>query len=141
MFFFMDEERWNQPRTNEQRVQLHFWVIYFWDYKLQFQTPQSYLLKRNKTVKNNPWKLTFWDIPPTKQEQNVTCSRPKGSLLGGINKFKITQATQIFWRDILLSTKTDKIKQDSKMFHKNCQKIEQTQNLKHQLLWRYLLIK
>ena len=52
---YQDEKRQNQPRTNEQRVLLHFLVTPFWDYKLQFQTNLSHFcVKRNKAVQNNP---------------------------------------------------------------------------------------
>ena len=74
------------------------------------------------------------DIPSTKQEKAATIPRTKGSLLTGINKLKTTQPTERFWRDILMYIKTHKIMQDSKIFYEKSQKIEQTQNFKHQLL-------
>ena len=94
---YQDEKRQNQPRTNEQRVLLQFLVISFWDYKLQFQINLGHLcFKRNKTVQNNPWKIMLWHIPSTNQEKSVTFSRPKGSLLTGINKLKTTQGRESF---------------------------------------------
>ena len=54
----MSENRQNQPRTNEERVLLHFLVISFWDYKLNLQKVsdklESLLFKRIKPDKNNP---------------------------------------------------------------------------------------
>ena len=80
------------------------------------------------------------DIPSTKQERNVTISRPKDSLLTGINQLKTTDATE-FLEKHSFEKNTNKIGQDSNLFDKNWQKDEQAENFKHQLLSRYLLIK
>ena len=81
-----------------------------------------------------------WDIRSTNQERNVTISRPKGSLLTGINQLKITEATE-FLEKHTFEKNTNKIVQDSNLLDKNWQKDQQAENFKHELLSRYLLIK
>ena len=104
MLFFHDEKRQNEPRTNEERVQLIFWGIYFWGYKLVSGRPELLLFKRNKTVENNPLKLIVWDIPSTKQEKHETFSRPKCSLLNHINKLKTNKQTKNRQQRVLRET-------------------------------------
>ena len=100
MLFLKDEKRQNQPRTNEQRVQLPFWGIFLLVYKLQFQTNLSHFCSKEiKAVKSNTWKLLVRRLPSTKLEKIGILPRAKGSLLTGINKLKITQATQSFLRE------------------------------------------
>ena len=81
-----------------------------------------------------------WDIRSTKQERNVTISRPKDSLLTDINQLKTTEATE-FLEKHTFEKNTNKIVQDSNLLDKNWQKDQQAKNFKHKLLSRYLLIK
>ena len=81
-----------------------------------------------------------WDIRSTKQERNVTISRPKDSLLTGINQLKTTEATA-FLEKHTFEKNTNKTMQDSNLLDKNWQKDQQEENFKHELLSRYLLIK
>ena len=89
----MSENRQNQPRTNEERVLLHFLVICFWDYKLNLQKVsdklESLLFKRIKPDKNNPLKIIVWEIPSTKEEKKCEHFKTKNFILAGINKLKI----------------------------------------------------
>ena len=55
-----------------------------------------------------------WDIPSTKQEKSATFSGPKGSLLTGINKNKMTgpascKKTTRYHADLPLCEKSSKI--------------------------------
>ena len=52
-----------------------------------------------------------WDIGSTKQETNVTISRPIDSLLTGINHLKTTEATE-FLEKHSFEKGTNKIVQD-----------------------------
>ena len=70
----------------------------------------------------------------------MTISRPKDSLLTGVNQLKTMEATK-FLEKHTFEKSTNKIVQDSNLFDKNWQKDEQAENFKHQLLSRYLLIK
>ena len=81
-----------------------------------------------------------WDIGSTKQETNVTISRPIDLLLTGINHLKTTETTE-FLEKHTIENGTNKIVQDSNLLDKNWQKDEHAENFKHQLPLRYLLIK
>ena len=64
--------------------------------------------------------------------KNVTLGRLKVSLLKCVNQFKEIQVINSFWTDILVQTQTHKIMEDLDFLSK-WQKVEPTQDLKHQL--------
>ena len=66
----------------------------------------------------------LWHIPSSNQEKGVTFSRPKGSLLTGIDKLKTTRGTESFLERILMQKKTYTIMKESNIFHKKWQKIK-----------------
>ena len=130
MLFLQDEKRQNQPRTNEQRVQLPFWGIFLLVYKLQFQTNLSHFCSKEiKAVKSNTWKLLVRRLPSTKLEKIWILPRAKGALLTGINKLKKTQATESFLRDIHKQRPT-KSGRTQIFFMKNGKKLNRLKNLK-----------
>ena len=80
------------------------------------------------------------EIPSAKKEKDVCFKKPKRSLYTGINKFKRSQATEFLERHTYVKKGTE-IMQGANIFDKNLQKFKQTQNFRHQVLWRYPLIK
>ena len=101
MLFLQDQKWRNEPRTNEQRVQVTLLGDIFLGLEVSFiQAWVTFV--QNKTFQIDPWKIMGWVIPSIVQEKNVMISRPKDSLLTGINKLETTQAREIDWKGILM---------------------------------------